>query len=573
MEQSAIRLVLPTLIFDTFLPTVDSVSDLILILRWYTTGHVKYATAMAIPFLMNSCFNIYQWWKWDSKYEKRFTWILLIFQLWPVYRAIKLIIHLYKKTPNAQEEKMKFERQIVSLEPYLESVPSLFVMSLALYTTGHTPGYAPNNPENYETLIGNSITLFWTKLFISLVTSSIGVSKYLLKGPCRVLSNDGYLNGMVTWKYLMAFISTLCSLGGKLILATYLFIVPFTFQYTLPSAEKSLLVTNQTIQNLNNISFNATHENLSREIYKREVIDMSSEEMLSSNLYNTEVMMSDYNFSVYGFNYDDMDYGTAGNIESTNDDYSGVVNITDVFTNTASAQTLNVSQEYIEAFNASVHHNINLNNNLSQLYAQSLLIVFGFTILPQLIMSFTAIFYVTRCPKMFLNVVCAHPQMWLLPVFTYFTIGPKTMSCFPRRQDAKISTKLAFSRWLTLFNMILTYTFFVLGWVTTGSLRSTSDFAPLFFKLASFIFFLYAIPGLLFTTIFLGSCNCSCKLERHDIDVNDMNGSSKGFDSIHAINKRINCLENKTEHGTTRLGEGCKAKEIRFNEFSRRQTL
>ena len=52
-----------------------------------------------------------------------------------------------------------------------------------------------------------------------------------------------------------------------------------------------------------------------------------------------------------------------------------------------------------------------------------------------------------------------------------------------------------------------------------------------------------------------------------------MNGSSKGFDSIHAINKRINCLENKTEHGTTRLGEGCKAKEIRFNEFSRRQTL
>ena len=173
---------------------------------------------------MNSCFNIYQWWKWDSKSEKRFTWLLLIFQLWPVYRAIKVIAHLYKKTPNAEIEKRKFEQQIVLLEPYLESVPSLFVMLLAVFTTANTPGYATNNPENYQTLIGDSIVLFWTKLLISFVTSSIGVSKYLLKGPCRVLSNKGCLNGMVTWKYLMAFISTLFSLGGKLVLAAYLFL-------------------------------------------------------------------------------------------------------------------------------------------------------------------------------------------------------------------------------------------------------------------------------------------------------------------------------------------------------------
>ena len=53
-DLSVIKSVLPTLIFDTVLPTVDSGSDLILILRWYTTGHVKYATAMAIPFMINA---------------------------------------------------------------------------------------------------------------------------------------------------------------------------------------------------------------------------------------------------------------------------------------------------------------------------------------------------------------------------------------------------------------------------------------------------------------------------------------------------------------------------------------
>ena len=224
---NAVTSILPTVIFDTVLPTVDSVSDFTLILRWYAIGHIKFATAMLIPYLMNVCFNAYQWWKWDSSFEKKFTWILLPFQLWPIYRAIKLVVHLCMKKPNAQEEKRMFEEKIVSLEPFLESAPSLFVLFLATATTITFAGYPGNNPQNYETLIGDSAYLFWTKFLISLVTSSIGISKYFLKGPSRVLPNHGCLNGMLTCKYLMAFMSTLFSLSGKLCQAMFIFRVPF----------------------------------------------------------------------------------------------------------------------------------------------------------------------------------------------------------------------------------------------------------------------------------------------------------------------------------------------------------
>ena len=73
--------VLPTLVFDVAVPTADQISDLFLIIRWYVEDHPNYATAMLIPFLMNVCSNYYHWWKWDTSFEKWFTWILVLLQL------------------------------------------------------------------------------------------------------------------------------------------------------------------------------------------------------------------------------------------------------------------------------------------------------------------------------------------------------------------------------------------------------------------------------------------------------------------------------------------------------------
>ena len=107
-----IKSILPTLIFDITVPFADNVSDIRLILEWYISGNWKFSTSMLIPFLLNVSANIYHWWKWDSKTEKRFTWLLLIIQLWPFYRAVKLAYKMFKKIPGAEAEKKYLTKKL-----------------------------------------------------------------------------------------------------------------------------------------------------------------------------------------------------------------------------------------------------------------------------------------------------------------------------------------------------------------------------------------------------------------------------------------------------------------------------
>ena len=216
----AVKSILPTLVLDSVAPMVDQASDLALIIEWYSTEHFKFAAAMAIPFLMNVFSNIYHWWKWDSTNEKKYTWILLLLQLWPIYRAFKLVSNTYKKNPNAKKEKLKFEREIVSLEPFLEAVPSLIVMMFALHTT---KSGCKSCEKNEDAVIGDSPTLFWATFIISLLTSTLGVCKYLLNGPCSLIPKYGYLDGMFTCNFLLAYLAVLFTLSAKAIVASLFF--------------------------------------------------------------------------------------------------------------------------------------------------------------------------------------------------------------------------------------------------------------------------------------------------------------------------------------------------------------
>ena len=199
--------ILPTLLLDVTVPFVDNVSDLSLIFEWYNTGHWKYATSLLIPFLLNVIGTIYHWWKWDSKTEKKYTWFLIILQLWPIYRAIKLAIKVWKRLPGVEAEKNKFEGEVLSLEPYLESLPSVFVMAFALIYE--------YNKCNESAVIGESPKKFAVTFVISILSSALGISKYLLRGPFRVLTNDGFLNGMLTGRFFFLFIAILISVVTK----------------------------------------------------------------------------------------------------------------------------------------------------------------------------------------------------------------------------------------------------------------------------------------------------------------------------------------------------------------------
>ena len=212
--------ILPSLIFDVVVPFVDNVSDLRQILEWYTTNHWKFATSMLIPFLLNVTANIYHWWKWDSNTEKKYTWLLVILQLWPIYRAIKLAYKSWKKLPGVEAEKKKFEGEVLSLEPYLESLPSVLVMTMA-FQSMEDKCYLPGLAETEEckstkmAVLGETPSYFYATFFISILTATLGISKYLLKGPFRVLTEDGTLNGMLTCRFLFLFIVILMSVVTK----------------------------------------------------------------------------------------------------------------------------------------------------------------------------------------------------------------------------------------------------------------------------------------------------------------------------------------------------------------------
>ena len=215
--------ILPLLIFDVGVPFADNTSDIRLIVEWYITGNWKYATGMLIPFLLNVFANIYHWWKWDSKSEKKYTWLLIILQLWPIYRAIKLAIKIVKKIPGAEAEKKKFESEIVTLEPYLESLPSVVVMSMALMT-------ANASEQNKMAVLGDSPNQFYVTFSISIFTSTLGITKYLLKGPFRVLPEKGCLSGMITCRFLNLFLTVICTVMGK-ILNTVIFTTLYTTNF------------------------------------------------------------------------------------------------------------------------------------------------------------------------------------------------------------------------------------------------------------------------------------------------------------------------------------------------------
>ena len=136
----------------------------------------------------------------------------IILQLWPVYRALKIVNAVHKKDPKAGEEKERFNQQIVSLEPFLESIPSLMVMTFAVFSTDF-------NDENENAIFGDSRTMFYINFTISSLTASFGMTKYLLTGPCRLIPIHGYLNGVISWRFLLAYITILLSLMAKTFLA------------------------------------------------------------------------------------------------------------------------------------------------------------------------------------------------------------------------------------------------------------------------------------------------------------------------------------------------------------------
>ena len=78
----------------------------------------------------------------------------------------------------------------------------------------------------------------------------------------------------------------------------------------------------------------------------------------------------------------------------------------------------------------------------------------GLLVVPNLICSFVSIGFSTGLNKKFLEILTRYPAAWILPICTFFVIGPRKLSCDSANEQRR---HLVLSRGLTIVNMMITW--------------------------------------------------------------------------------------------------------------------
>ena len=146
-----------TQLFSILLPTADVFTDLRLIIYLYFLApdrfvtesgyicssfwfpgctpagwrsHWKFGTALLIPFLANYLLSWLTWARLEK--NKKGTWWLPALNIYPQYRAARVVTMFWTEPTRATEKKAKFEREISLGEVFIESVPTTLVMTAIL---------------------------------------------------------------------------------------------------------------------------------------------------------------------------------------------------------------------------------------------------------------------------------------------------------------------------------------------------------------------------------------------------------------------------------------------------------
>ena len=239
------------MLFDVLLPMVDMYGDTSLVISWYLRSHYIFATAMMIPMFLNYLFTSFKWCSFEEKETKWWSWTLVVLQFWQPWRAMKIIRLLYKNDPQAQAKKREMMKEVSNIEPFFESVPAVLIMTcLWNHGNGGMENYLHDqsseihdlnithdsvcNISDYSSNMGLNTGMsleennycaifggfggpewFMTTYLISILTASFGITKFLLHGPCSILTTNGLFGGLLTWRFMMAFTATMFSLLSK----------------------------------------------------------------------------------------------------------------------------------------------------------------------------------------------------------------------------------------------------------------------------------------------------------------------------------------------------------------------
>ena len=200
----------PTLILvgvNIILPSMDLYRDITMMTRLFNIEYSEYSLWIGFLFLcllINFFFTSLTWWRLETAQDKRWSWLLLLLQVWPQSRAVWVIWLTWTGNPKASQEKAKLDREVGGLEPFLEAMPTTFAAYYLAF-------YRYSNHDMWL-VIGA-----WNTFYFGIFSLSIAVSLFLKGGPCAILASKGPLAGMLTPSFLVLFLSVISSIMSKII--------------------------------------------------------------------------------------------------------------------------------------------------------------------------------------------------------------------------------------------------------------------------------------------------------------------------------------------------------------------
>ena len=233
---------------NVVLPTIDVYTDASLVFDWFIRGHPVYAGMMTFPLALNYIFTTYKWWSMEKKKKsdsRKWSWVLVLLQVWQQWNSIKIIYRILNRDKCAEVKKKTILRELSSIEPFFEAVPSILIMTCiwlhtqctgpigtvqeqySLYVDGSllvkflNMGYLNcSNTKSIQTYnAGNFCAVFdgfggpvWFFITygVSIIAGSYGICKFLQNGPAAILPES-----MLRWRFVKAFFVVMFSLVSK----------------------------------------------------------------------------------------------------------------------------------------------------------------------------------------------------------------------------------------------------------------------------------------------------------------------------------------------------------------------
>ena len=153
-------------------------------LRFILNGKTWWGLSVLAPVAVNIALTFVLWWRFEDREQKKWSWLLVIAQMWPPLKALQIIV-MFKQgmerrnhalIMRAEETKLVLQREVTTLEPFVESVPqvlnlcNIWLKTTVIGTSIHKTEVA----EDFELLGGSTKWIFYCTLSLSLFTASLG---------------------------------------------------------------------------------------------------------------------------------------------------------------------------------------------------------------------------------------------------------------------------------------------------------------------------------------------------------------------------------------------------------------